>query len=101
MVTVKKNTLLSQFVNQQKGVVYSAHHQCVDKIGDGLRVNALANKGIIEGLELKNSDDKNLLLVQWHPERMKDQQNQIAKNIRDYYLNEVRKMNGIGVEQSI
>ena len=74
-IAVKKNTLLSQIVNQQKGKVFSAHHQCVDKIGVGLRVNALAKNGIIEGMEWENAGDKSLmLLVQWHPERMKDQQ---------------------------
>lgn len=95
IITVSENTLLSQIVHQKKGIIFSAHHQCVDKIGDGLRVNAMANKDIIEGLEFKNGQDTNLLLVQWHPERMKDQQSNFSKNIRDYYLSEIRKMNGI------
>ena len=96
VITVRKNTLLRQIVPQQKGKVLSAHHQCVDKIGDGLRVNASAIKGIIEGMEWKNTKDKSLmLLLQWHPERMKDQQSNFSKNIRDYYLSEIRKMHGI------
>ena len=76
--------------------MFSAHHQCVDKIGDGLGVNASAVNGIIEGMEWENTKDKTLmLLLQWHPERMTDQQSNFSKNIRDYYLSEIRKMNGI------
>ncbi|MBN8836196.1 MAG: gamma-glutamyl-gamma-aminobutyrate hydrolase family protein [Sphingobacteriia bacterium] len=91
-VNVKKKTLFSKIVNQQKGEVFSAHHQCVDKVGDGLRVNAFAKKGIIEGLEWENAGGKSpMLLVQWHPERMKNQQSNFSKNIRDYFLNEIRK----------
>lgn len=90
-ITVKKNTLLSQIVNSKKGEVLSAHHQCVDKIGKGLYVNAVAKKGIVEGMEMKSDLNKTLLLLQWHPERMKDKQSNFSKNIRDYFLHEIRR----------
>ncbi|MFX8824857.1 gamma-glutamyl-gamma-aminobutyrate hydrolase family protein, partial [Acinetobacter baumannii] len=90
--TVKKNTLLSKIVHTKKGEVFSAHHQSVDKIGKGLCVNAVAKKGIIEGMEIKDDGSKNLLLLlQWHPERMKNKQSGFSKNIRDYFLNEIKK----------
>lgn len=91
-ITVKKNTLLSQIVHTKKGEVFSAHHQSVDRIGKGLCVNAMAKKRIIEGMEIKDDRSKNLLLLlQWHPERMKNKQSVFSKNIRDYFLNEIKK----------
>lgn len=92
IVTVTKNTLLAEIINQQKGEVFSAHHQAVDEIGDGLRVNALAPDQIVEGLEWKNENGKSpIMLLQWHPERMKNLQSNFSTNIREYFLDEVRK----------
>jgi gamma-glutamyl-gamma-aminobutyrate hydrolase PuuD len=46
--------------------VNSRHHQAVDRIGDGLRVSALAPDGIVEGIE--HPDHRFVVGVQWHPE---------------------------------
>jgi putative glutamine amidotransferase len=43
------------------------HHQAIDKVGDGLVVNAWDADGVVEGLELPG--DKFVLAVQWHPEQ--------------------------------
>jgi putative glutamine amidotransferase len=52
--------------------VNSSHHQSADVIGDGLRVVARCpNDGIIEALE-GTSPDHFVLAVQWHPERLVD-----------------------------
>ena len=92
IVTVTKNTLLAEIIHQQKGEVFSAHHQAVDEIGDGLQVNALALDQIVEGLEWKNGNNKSpIMLLQWHPERMKNLQSNFSTNIREYFLDEVRK----------
>ncbi len=46
--------------------VNSFHHQGIDQLGQGLRVNAKASDGLIEGIE--NPDYKFCMGVQWHPE---------------------------------
>jgi putative glutamine amidotransferase len=48
--------------------VNSSHHQAVRKIGQGLRVNAHAPDGIVEGLE--DPAHPFYIGVQWHPEDM-------------------------------
>ena len=49
--------------------VNSAHHQGVDRPGDGLRVVQRAADGVVEALEHGSLP---ILCVQWHPERMRD-----------------------------
>ena len=47
--------------------VNSAHHQCVDRLGAGLRVAARAEDGTVEALRHTALP---ILAVQWHPERL-------------------------------
>ena len=47
--------------------INSFHHQCVDRLGDGLQVLATSTDGIPEGVYLDG--DRYLIGVQWHPER--------------------------------
>lgn len=44
--------------------VNSLHHQCVDRLGEGLRATAWAEDGSVEGIEL----NEHTIAVQWHPE---------------------------------
>jgi gamma-glutamyl-gamma-aminobutyrate hydrolase PuuD len=48
------------------------HHQCVDRIGDGLRPVAWAADGTVEALELDEPRGW-FVAVQWHPEDTPDQ----------------------------
>lgn len=45
--------------------VNSLHHQCIDKLGDGLEVIALSEDNIVEAIKKEN-----IIAVQWHPERL-------------------------------
>ena len=47
-------------------VVNSAHHQAVDRLGEGLRTIARAEDGTIEAVRHETLP---ILAVQWHPER--------------------------------
>ena len=65
-VTIIKNTYLSDIISKNIIKVNSAHHQSVKDAGLGLKINALAKDGVIEGIE-----DPNLnfcMGLQWHPE---------------------------------
>lgn len=48
--------------------VDSYHHQCVDRLADGLVASAYAPEGFIEAYELPKDGGQFLMAVQWHPE---------------------------------
>lgn len=65
--------------------VVSSHHQAVDRPADGLRVTARAEDGVIEALEASG-----VLLVQWHPERLPEDEGPLGGGIREEFLTAVR-----------
>lgn len=48
--------------------VDSYHHQCVERLADGLVPTAYAPEGFIEAYEMPKDGDQFLMAVQWHPE---------------------------------
>ncbi|MBM7473236.1 gamma-glutamyl-gamma-aminobutyrate hydrolase family protein [Subtercola frigoramans] len=46
------------------------HHQSIDRVGDGLRVTAATDDGVVEAVELEGSSFA--VAVQWHPEESPD-----------------------------
>ena len=90
IVNISDKSVLKKFIGKVRGEVNSAHHQSADVIAGDLRATAISEDGIIEGLEWKNPGKKSfLLLVQWHPERMKDADNPFSKNIRDKFIAQI------------
>ncbi len=87
-IEVVENSLLHQIVNLRSGIINSSHHQAVDRIAEDLKVSATSFDGIIEALEWKEPENKSpLLLVQWHPERMKDKNdNPFSKEILNWFI---------------
>jgi putative glutamine amidotransferase len=65
-VTVVKGTLLHRICGVDELAVNSAHHQAARDVGAGVVVDALADDGIIEGIE--HPKYRFCLGVQWHPE---------------------------------
>jgi putative glutamine amidotransferase len=67
VVKAEDGTIISKFIGKDGLKVVTSHHQCVDKVGEGLRVAARTDDGVIESVEAK---DKGFIVgVQWHPER--------------------------------
>jgi putative glutamine amidotransferase len=82
LVSISPGTQLEKTIGHQRGEVNSAHHQAAERIGQGLKVSAVSDDRIIEGLEWEKADEKPfLLLVQWHPERMKNLESPFSKNL--------------------
>jgi putative glutamine amidotransferase len=65
-VKLVKGTLLQRICEADELQVNSAHHQAAKEIGKGVVVDALAEDGVIEGIE--HPDYRFCLGVQWHPE---------------------------------
>lgn len=92
LVDIDPNSFLFKFLGAEKGEVNSAHHQSVDMPGFGLVVNALSPDGIIEGMERIEPHGKSfLMMVQWHPERMDNQESIFSKNVKQNFLDVVRQ----------
>ncbi|MEO5372793.1 MAG: gamma-glutamyl-gamma-aminobutyrate hydrolase family protein [Alphaproteobacteria bacterium] len=66
VVTVIADTHLHRIIGARTAEVNSAHHQAVRTVGEGVVVNAVAEDGVIEGIE--HLGHAFCLGVQWHPE---------------------------------
>jgi putative glutamine amidotransferase len=75
-VIIEKGTRLARVLPAIELNVNSSHHQAIRRVGEGLRVTALAPDGIVEGLE----DPRHpfYLGVQWHPEDMSGEESATA-----------------------
>ena len=86
-VHIEPGSYLRRVLGESESEVNSAHHQAVERIGEGLAAVARANNdGTIEALEWKDSSGKPFFLaVQWHPERM-DFSEQFAGRLFETFL---------------
>ena len=64
-IEISKGSLLAKVLGSTSLAVNSTHHQSVKKLGKGLKVNAKAKDGVIEGVE---NPAQKILAVQCHPE---------------------------------
>jgi putative glutamine amidotransferase len=84
-ITIDDSSILHSITEAAGGMVNSYHHQGIGIPGEGLKITARADDGIIEAMEL----DGNIpfcILLQWHPERMKDTNNPLTTQIRNRFL---------------
>lgn len=80
-VIIEPGTLLQGIVGRVSGEVSTYHHQAVDRVAPGLRVSARSEDGVVEALEWERTEGQSFLqLVQWHPERMAEDE-PLAKNL--------------------
>lgn len=94
-VDIVKGSILYEIADSTLGFTNSAHHQAADdnQLGDNLKVTAwdASDHRVIEGIEfIEKSGKPFMLCVQWHPERMPDQQNPLAGPILKRFLQEVQ-----------
>ncbi|MES2138537.1 MAG: gamma-glutamyl-gamma-aminobutyrate hydrolase family protein [Bacteroidota bacterium] len=93
-ITVVKDSLFYEITGIETGIINSAHHQALGKIASDLKVSAFSPDGIAEAAEWKNKADKPFLLcVQYHPERLAQQQpeNPFTRDIRKFFLKAVEQ----------
>ena len=99
-VNIEHDSLLAQISGIPGGEVNSSHHQAAAEPGNDLRVVARSRDGIIEALEFRNSPARPFfLLVQWHPERMKDFQNPLTQSILRHFLAAVESTSHTYIEK--
>ena len=67
-VTCVKGTLAAELFGTVPITVNTLHHQAVKSVGQGLRIAAYSEDGLIEALDVP--DHPFALGVQWHPEMM-------------------------------
>ena len=72
----------------EEAVVNSAHHQAVDRLGEGLRPSAWAPEGFVEALEHQS---RPVYGVQFHPERMKGPETGPGHLIFTVWMNRIRR----------
>ncbi|OTG84131.1 gamma-glutamyl-gamma-aminobutyrate hydrolase [Acinetobacter sp. ANC 4558] len=71
--------ILSQLHSSKYTNVNSLHHQGIEKLGDGLVVEAIAPDGLVEAFSIKKAKSF-ALAVQWHPE-MRVHDHELSRNI--------------------
>lgn len=67
-ISAEPGALLARLIDAEAASVNSQHHQAIAEPGNGLRVCARAEDGVIEAVESTERDF--VLGVQWHPERL-------------------------------
>ena len=66
-VTITQNGVLARLSGMREAMVNSLHHQGIDRLAEGLAIEAVAPDGQIEAVSMPGA--KGFLLgVQWHPE---------------------------------
>lgn len=66
-ISIYQGSLLEKIVGSTETQVNTAHHQAVKDVASILKVNAVAEDGIIEGVE-SIEPSRFILGLQWHPE---------------------------------
>lgn len=94
-IEIAQGTILHDITASPYGSVNSAHHQAIEKVGEGLRINSRSADGIIEGIEWFDQNKKPFIFgIQWHAERMFvfDLQNSpLCAAVRKRFINEIKK----------
>jgi putative glutamine amidotransferase len=75
-VALEADCIIAKLLGKTQVLANSSHKQAMKKIGRGLRVIARAPDGVVEAME--DPDHPLMLAVQWHPERLADEDDHLA-----------------------
>ncbi len=90
-VHITEGSFFHEVVGRDEGISNSAHHQAVDRLGEGLKAVAFSGDGVVEAIEFENPGEQFLVAVQWHPERIPDKEvNPLSKNIRQAFIKAIK-----------
>jgi putative glutamine amidotransferase len=70
-IKIEPGSRLAEIYGTEHRVVNSIHHQAIERLADGFVPVAWAPDGVIEAIE--PVDERNVLAVQWHPEKIIDE----------------------------
>ena len=72
-ISVVPHSMLHALTGATEMEVNTFHHQAVEKLGNGLMCSAISADNVVEAGEWVMKDNMPfLMLVQWHPERLKE-----------------------------
>jgi putative glutamine amidotransferase len=86
-LSILPDSVLKTIINQSVGTCNSAHHQVIDNLAENFKAVAFSDDGLIEAIEPISPQSHFVIAVQWHPERMPDQDNPTTKNIKEAFIN--------------
>jgi putative glutamine amidotransferase len=66
-VVLARDSLLGKAIVERSVQVTSAHRQGIDRLGGGLKIEALSDDGFVEAVSATGAGAP-VLAVQWHPE---------------------------------
>ncbi|MCX7930089.1 MAG: gamma-glutamyl-gamma-aminobutyrate hydrolase family protein [Chlorobi bacterium] len=87
-VEIEGGTVLSKILRTWDGMVNSAHHQAVERLGEGLTSAARSEDGIVEAITWQHPDTTGFMVaVQWHPERMRERDvSPLARKLGEHFV---------------
>ncbi len=79
-VQIQPGSRLGALLGEEPVYTNTIHHQCVKAVGKGLKLVAQTGDGVPEALE---SEDGQIMLVQWHPEALLEAEPRMRRLFED------------------
>jgi len=76
MVRIEPGTKLAGILQAKEVLANSSHHQAVKSVAEPVIISARAEDGVIEAIE--STTHRHILGIQWHPERLIDEEKHLA-----------------------
>lgn len=90
-VDIEPGSMLHDIVGEYDGMVNSSHHQSVGEPGRNLWVTGRSPDGVAEAIEwIEPAGRSSIVMVQWHPERMKDFSSPFCSRLVDEFARAIR-----------